>query len=367
MVLLPFVFALRWQDWRLLLSSRVFLFLTLWIGVLTLSIVWSDPALRTSDAVYDTLRYAILILLFVAATAWVVASRDDWFSRVLFLLVPVATIVLIYSIAIYYAEHPFPSARLGNMIFYRESPNRGTVGFLLVALIGMTGALGRSSRIMKALGWAGLVVGLAFILLAQSRGLLLAFTVGAIIQLAYLRYWRLLLVLGISSMLAVVATDLLDLGVRSFLDRADAHRFVIWTAVLERIQESLWLGEGLVMDRSVAGADGRTYYSPHNIWLMSTLVAGLFGLVSLILVVLAAMRESFLQCRMHEREPSSVAVLGLSTVVAGLVLLSFDGHEIIDQANPHLWLGLWFPLGVLTGYEVRRRQLYVSTPPRETP
>jgi len=357
LVILPFLLALRWQDWRLLLSSRVFQFLILWVLLLTLSITWSDPALLTKDAVYDKLRYAFLILSFVAVTAWVVASRDDWFERMALMLVPVAAFVLIYSVVIYYADHSFPSARLGNMVFYRESPNRGSVGFLLVALIGLAALVKTRRPIFLVVGWVGLIAGLAFILLAQSRGLFLAFLVGAFVQLVYYGYWRVVLFLSFGGALVVMATDLLDIGVRSFIDRADARRFVVWAAVIERIQENLWLGEGLIIDRSIDGADGRTYYSPHSVWLMSTLVAGLPGLVSWLLLVLVAAREGVMQYRAPPLEQTAMSVLGLSMLAAGVVLLSFAGHEIIDQVSPHFWLALWLPLGLVAGYEVRRRVL----------
>ncbi|WP_196800376.1 MULTISPECIES: O-antigen ligase [unclassified Thioalkalivibrio] len=355
LIVLPFLLAMRWQDWGLLLSSRVFQFLILWVGVLSASMLWSDPSLVDADEVYDKVRYALLTLIFVSATAWVVATRDDWFDRLVLVLIPIAAVVLVYSIGVYYADHPFPSTRLNNMVFYRDSPNRGSVGFLLVALVGLAVALNRDKGYLRILGWVGVAVGVAFILLAQSRALLLGFSVGAVVQLAYFRYWKVLLGLVFGVGAFVVVTHVMDFGFRSFIERADANRFTVWLAVVDRIMQNPWYGEGLILDRAVMGGDGRTYYSPHSIWLMSTLVAGILGVAAWVLLALVAMREAFHQSR-REFCGRATAVLGISMFFAGVFLLSFAGHEIIYQVNPHFWLGLWFPLALLVGHELRRRR-----------
>lgn len=355
LIVLPFLLAMRWQDWGLLLSSRVFQVLILWVGVLSASMLWSDPNLVDADEVYDKVRHALLTLIFVSATAWVVATRDDWFDRLVLVLIPIAAVVLVYSIGVYYADHSFPSARLNNMVFYRDSPNRGSVGFLLVALIGLAVALNRDKGYLRVLGWVGVAVGVAFILLAQSRALLLGFSIGAVAQLAYYRYWKVLLGLVFGVGAFVVVTHVMDLGFRSFIERADANRFTVWSAVVDRIMQNPWYGEGVILDRAVMGGDGRTYYSPHSIWLMSMLVAGILGALAWALLVLAAIREAVHQVGMTSRERIAGLAFGISMFFGGIVMLSFDGHEIIHRVNPHFWLGLWVPLALLIGYELRRR------------
>lgn len=311
-MLLPFVVSMTRADWRLLFSCRVVQIVSLFLGYLLLSLVWSPP--RGVEFVYDSVRYTLLTLGFVCAVAWVCSRSISCLDRFLIVLVPTATAVLVYSVWIFYADHSFPSSRLSNMVFYRDNPIRGSVGFAFVALLGLAVALNGRRRALKAMGLIGLSVSLLFLLLAQSRGLLLGVAAGAALQLVWHRYWKCLAFSFAILVLGVAALEFSDSGARGFIERADSQRLEIWAGTAERISSAPILGEGIGADTSIVGSDGREYYSPHNVIFMSALVGGLVGLF-LFLVVVGA---SFWRVGAHApRDPCGF--LGGSLLVCGLV------------------------------------------------
>lgn len=351
LVFFPLLAALRWRDWKFIFSSGTIKLVSLFLAYMLLTGLWGGYG---DDGLYNSFRYSLIILGAVVAIAWVVSKSDLWPVRWLIALVFAAITALIYSSVVFYAEHPFPASRLVNLLYYHDNPNPAAVGFLLVFVFSLFSVLTGGSR-LKWIAIVGLLAALVFLVLAQSRGLLLAAVVSAFVQLVYFRYWKVLLVAGFAALFGLLALEWTDWGMRGFLERGDARRFEVWQAALSRIAESKIFGEGLGTDTRIEISGGRTVYSPHNLPLMSFLVGGTIGgalLAGLLFVLVRTVTQDFLR-------GGEVAALAGSAMVAGLVLVNVDSHNIITRIHPQIWVGFWIPVGLVAGRELVLKSRHV--------
>lgn len=345
-VFLPFLLVLGREQLRWLLSSRIIQCLGFFLGYLLLSVAWSPDA--SFDVLGSKFRYALIIFLAVLATAYMAARDVQWGERFFWILGLAACVVFVYSVSHYYQAHPFPAARLSNLIYYHDNPNPAAVGVLPAFILSLCFVLSGRSQALRLVAVVPLLLSGAFLLLAQSRGLILGAVIGGLFLFIRLRYWKtLVLVLGFA-LAAVLALEIIDWGGRGLIERAGAQRSVIWQVTLSRIVEAPWFGAGLASDTSVM-VGNRSHVSPHNLWLMAVMVGGVVG--GLLLVTLHALAIRTTYSDWHDR--SNGAVLAGALFVAGLVPMLVDGHQIITRIHPHLWVALWLPLGLLAGRELR--------------
>lgn len=353
LVFLPLLVALRWQDWKFIFSSRIVQLVSVFLAYVLLTGLWGGYG---DDGFYNGLRYSLIILGAVVALAWVVSQSTRWHVRWSIALVFAAIAALIYSGIVFYTQHPFPAARLVNLLYYHDNPNPAAAGFLLVFVFSLFSLL-TGERRLKWIASAGLLSALVFLVLAQSRGLLLAAVVSAFVQLVYFRYWKILFVAVFAAVFGLLALEWTDWGVRGFLERGDARRVEVWQAALARIAESWVFGEGLGTDARIEISGGRMVYSPHNLALMSLLVGGAAGgaLLGSLLFVLARVGVQ------DVLRGGKVAALAVSAMAAGLVLVNLDSHNIITRIHPHIWVGFWIPIGLVAGRELALRSRYVNS------
>ena len=347
LVLAPFLLGATKGYWKEIWSVPSVKFLLIFFGYLLLSMAWSEDV--EQGVLYDNIRYILMTLGFILAVAWVSAVHNEWLGKVLIVLAPVSLFVLIFSFFTYYGENDFPYSRLNNMVFYRDNPIAGSVGFVFVALLSLAAILQHKNSVWRALGWLGFLSALVFLLLAQSRGLLLGVIVGGVILLVCNKYWRVLGLVFVSCAAVIALVELTD-GSRGFIERADSGRFAIWAATYERIAERPYFGEGLGTDYAIERADGRTNISPHNVFLMTALIGGSVGL----LLFFCLLASTVFLANDRPRTSDSPAVLGLALLGGGLAMLSLNSHALVDTVNSHLWLGLWLPIGILLGQGLKR-------------
>jgi O-antigen ligase len=350
LILLPFVISMTHEDWRKFFSSSIVKCLVLFLLYGILSISWSESV--TISFVYDHLRYVVIIIIFTMAVAWVVSHKSFWEEKLLYVLVPVAGAVFVYSVLTYYGEHSFPAARLNNMVFYRNNPNAGSAAFVLVALMGLNAVLQKSNRLTCMLGGFGLIVGIAFLFLSQSRGLLLGMAAGTVVQLICFRYWRSLAFVFLMLAGTIIVLESFDLGMRSFIQRGDSHRIDIWLVSLQKIAANPIIGLGGAVDLSIITAEsgGKVFESPHNIWLVVAMSGGIIWLGLFIVLLAVAGKEAFRSIM----ENNSKGCFYASLMLAGLCILSFSCHNIIENIGSHYWTTLWLPLGLIAGLELNR-------------
>lgn len=355
-VFLPALLFYGGAYWRFLGSTWTFRLLALFLGYLVLSLAWGPEGLLGN--IYDKSRYALIILGAVAVTGWVLASDEVWLSRLLMVLLPVGAVVLIYSVLTFYGETSYSGARLQNQVFYHQNPNSGAVGFYLLTVLGAYGALAGQAVSLRVLGFLALVVGGAFLVLAQSRGLLAGAFVAIFLQLLCLGRWKLIALLVLALNAVIAGFELFDSSGRGLLERGDAKRLEIWAIVVERILAAPIIGHGISVDTGVVLPSGDRHLSPHNFLLMVLLVGGIVG--AGLLMALVGRCVVVLRDAISSGLPG--AVFSASLMAGGLVIIAFDGHDLITRIHPHLWLGLWLPLGAVLALEMRQRNLGAAPP-----
>nr|WP_282571425.1 O-antigen ligase family protein [Methylonatrum kenyense] len=340
-VFLPFlVFSTR-EQWRLILQNTGIRLLAALFLFLLLSLAWG-PGEDQIDP-FDRFRWAVLSLIYFSVV--LVAASED--SRVLVKLGLVLSIAacaaVLWSSFQFYGTANGLQGRVYNHLFYSDNPIRGSVGLAFAgALAGLLLFTEKSlSPWMKALFGATFVFVVLFLFLGQSRGLLLA--LGAAMGVAFIVHGRLKwIALGaIAVGIALIASELLFGPGRSFIERGATYRLDIWQAALLPGLEAPFFGHGLSVEREIfVESVGKTFYSPHNLFLVAFLLGGLVALALLVLLVVFAVSRAY----RHRRDWEYRVVLGL--IAFGVINVSLTGHEIIYRVEPHVWVSFFLPLAL---------------------
>ena len=342
LVLLPFFLTLRLSDLRSVFSERVVQVALFFLVCLLISQAWGS--MTDPELVYDRVRWALLAFLFVVVVA-LMASRDpNWPDKLACVLAVCVIAAFIYSVFSFYSQYDFPASRLANQLYYSNNPIRGSVGVALAGVVCAFQLMKGSAGRLGTLFWTGLLSAVSFLILGQSRGLALALFVSIVVGLILGRWWKLLGVFTLIAVLVVLATEVPDVGVRGFLGRADSYRLDIWLVTIERIKDVLLFGEGLNSSREISvSMYDKTFHSPHNIFLVTGVTGGLVGIALLLLLYAVTIRAAItVGVRANQWLP-----LGL--IVFGVVTMSLAAHEVIYRVEPHVWLGLWLPIGLASG------------------
>ncbi len=348
LLFLPVIVLMTKRDWRVLLGNHLIIGVFSFLSYLLLTMLWAS-SVDLSEAV-ERIRHAVITLGFVLAVAWVVANDPIWWQRFLWVAVPAAAAIFLISFWPYYTSGAVFSDRLVNVVFYHSNPNPAAVGFLPVFLISCYALSSGCKRPIVLMAFIGLSASAAFLVLAQSRALLLAGFIGLLAMLVVRQRWWALVAAMLTAALVLGFWEVSDWTGRGLIERADSNRLGIWEGAVRLIGQSPFLGYGFGSEVPIETDSGREYLSPHNIWLMAGITGGVIGIVMLALVYFLGLRSA----GRSVGDGVSGYVLVISLVLAGFVVINLDSHEIIRRVNPHLWIGLWFPLGLLVGLNIRR-------------
>lgn len=348
LVLLPFLLVLQRSEWRALFASHTVRLTSLLLAYMVLTLSWSAEV--TADDVYDHFRHALLMLSLVLIIAQVTQLNPRWLEDVFPLFVLAAVIVTAYSTFQFYQDNTFPYARLQNQMGIRDNPIGGSVPLVLIGLTCTAVSLADRNLMRRGLALFGAFSALVFLVLAQSRSLLLGFVIGLVILLVYLRAWRLLASAVGVGLLGLLALEFSEVF-RGFLERADSYRFAIWSDALRQIGEKPWLGHGLntpmLFDEEHAHTD-----SAHNMWLTVYLQGGLPGFLLYAGVMLTSL-VWLLRSARSEGTYLFVALLGFT-----LVFTALNVHGLVGRFSPHLVTSVWLCIGLAAGVELRLRETH---------
>jgi O-antigen ligase len=204
---------------------------------------------------------------------------------------------------------------------------------------------------------------LSYMLLAQSRGPLLSFTVS---MLAWqLSAWLLhkegshkhrnrpLVVLALLSVLIsaliIVNPEYFKLV---FLRKISyQYRLDIWEQLLIRIKNAPWFGHGLNADPRTEVSIGVIWQHPHSVYVATLLYGGIVGLLLLIAVVISGLWKGFGRVR----QPMNL--MAASMVLYGALCIAPNGNMLIHHPKP-FWLFFWFPLALVVASELPDHPLH---------
>lgn len=207
----------------------------------------------------------------------------------------------------------------------------------------------------RGLWFAGVAASLAFVVLAGSRGALLALLGSAALLICLNRrgsIWWLATSAALGYLL-LVATGALEFGRLTVPHGGDSFRLAIWSQSLDHWLAAPWLGHGLGQDfsyRLTLPPAHPMVNHPHNAYLGTALYGGLGALLLLLALLGGALYRSWQALR--ERGDGAV----LASLLLGSLFIFTDGARLIDNPQP-FWLYLWLPLSLAIAGDLDRRRL----------
>ncbi len=305
-------------------------------------IVWSGLTLLWGEG--DTRRVfafalgAVCTLLFMAALG--ADLRHPLAMRRLgTLLIWAGCVNALWSIALGLTLHTITPQLLGWGITHH--PILGASVMAVALLTALIRAVSEPPR--RWLHAAACVVMAAFILLTESRGPLLACTLGVLI-IVLGGPWRRRAGLVIMTGCVLLTREPIawrqhQIGI--VMNRGDHHRFEAWSRTLQLIRQRPLFGHGLAANLDLPGI---TF--PHDLYLGVLFYSGLVG--AAIFVALAVTVTTRLLRLPSGPDRLWLAALWVNALVAGLTDLGQ-----ITKGPGALWLIVWLPIGMILAYPTR--------------
>ncbi len=338
LVLLPYLFVFFDNKPVELLKTRTIKILYLFLLYFLVSLLWSQGP--DIDAVYNIVRKELLVLFFIISLAWLWnQGYQEYLLRGLLLGAFIGVLLSIY----YYYIH------LGNDWQSRlEGFDRGghaikspvMYGAVLVTLFCCLDKIKR----YRWLAYIAMMLFLVFVLLSQTRGILIA-TLASISACLLLKgKIRTILAMLVAAIIGLAYAYYADIFSR-MLTLQDV-RYEIWQQALRDWSLHPIFGFGIYPEREVILPSGVSYVHPHNIFISHLLYGGIVGLTLLILVWLSICFSAF-RCWLNQRDLLPLGLFFYSTWV-GL----FDFSTLIKSADVE-WIFFWFMVALIIAYEAR--------------
>jgi predicted tellurium resistance membrane protein TerC len=310
----------------------------------------SDAELSSS---FQNLRYGVELFFLIVAVS---LCMPAWLERPLFissLFFYACIFVGVYGISDYFITGDFPKRLTIPEISFLKLPILGAGTLFCVWLAGflIKSSAKQAKASVNAVEVTAFCVVSFYILLSQSRGVILAVCVFLMLMLVFsgllkrrAAFWAcggaviILLVLGVQS--SADALNFFD----SMYERGTSYRLEIWATVLKNPPENLIFGSGIATDylQTPAGQAwlaerGWGVSHTHNL-LLGTYYSG--GLISLLvflvyvgLLITAVLRSNW---RYEVKLSMFLALISI------FVLTSTDTYHFIEKPKPIWWI-FWVP------------------------
>jgi len=338
LVLLPYLFVFFGDKPVELLKTRTIKILYLFLLYFLVSLFWSQGP--DIDAVYNIVRKELLVLFFVISLAWL--WNQGYQENLLRGLLLGAFVGVLLSIYYYYIH-------LGNDWQSRlEGFDRGghaikspvMYGAVLVTLFCCLDKIKR----YRWLAYIAMILFLLFVLLSQTRGILIAILASISVCLLLKGQVRTILAMLVAALIVLAYAYYADIFSR-MLTLQDV-RYEIWQQAFRDWSLHPIFGFGIYPEREVVLSSGVSYVHPHNIFISHLLYGGIVGLTLLILVWLSICFSAF-RCWFSQRDLLPVGLFFYFTWV-GL----FDFSTLIKSADVE-WVFFWFMVALIVAYEAR--------------
>ncbi|MGA2655645.1 MAG: O-antigen ligase family protein [Gammaproteobacteria bacterium] len=345
------LFPLIAQDvWRShLLKHPLLYFILAYMLYAALSGLWTVPT-QVAMTWYKPFVRTLYIMVFCLGVAWVSLRTPGFFEKLLTALVFAATFVALIGIISWVVHYGGDFAIRLMGITRAEHSIQGAASFAVIFLL----ALVRFSRV--ELLWHKLAYGLAalicllFVVLAQTRGVLISIGVSVLVYVILRRDFKLLLIFAFSALvilaLSFYSFDLPKLwaGLTNMLSMS--FRMEMWHTIFEQALQRPWFGHGFLHDSRVMAA-GILFPHAHNIYLSIFFFSGLVGLLLYCMMILSALYYAY-----QNRQIDKYMFAGLAVIFASVALISDVGRVIVSPND--LWFYLWFPIGILLSTRIMK-------------
>ena len=338
MVPLVFLFPEQFRRFDLPLLGLATLFLT-YMG---LSVSWSE----SGESVAKHLGFVLLVIGFSLSIA-VVMTRFRWALYWLSLVIILAAVINCgYSLYLHYANpefQPLPEPRL-YALGRLSNPVISALSYGFVVVLCAHMVMTRERMIAKIVFAEIALLLIGGIVLTWTRGVWLGLTaaliVGILLQYPGHRKKQLIAIAAVCLGIGVIV--LASLGPDILVKRALSFRPEIWAEFIARtLAANPLIGLGLTTDSVFhLASEPEPFKHPHSLFVSTFYYGGFIGLVLyLSMLMLAAIR-------VVQFEQHPIKVLAGMLLTFGVVATLVDGNEILVKVN-HLWLLIWFPIGLL--------------------
>ncbi|MFP6896202.1 MAG: O-antigen ligase family protein [Roseibacillus sp.] len=310
-----------------------------------LSRLWSDG----SEPLSNPADLAMVFLLLVALVT--IGRREGAGAWILAGLAILSTTVTLFSLFLFYAEEDqvFAVDRLRNVFIYEDGLNPVLTGMLCAfGAVVATWFTRRDDRRPLRIAWLACLAVLIFgLMMAQSRGAMLAAGAGLLVLVYYLRraVWPAVLTIAVTVGAYIVVLLRLDAEV-NLIERGSAGRVAIYQWFLDRttILDTI-IGRGMSADVTIAEEElGWFVDHPHSAYLTQFILTGVLGLGILLFVIGWATRCALVQAKRKE-------ALWLALIASGSMALLFDCGQMFSlYSAPRIeFLLLLVPAALLMG------------------
>lgn len=323
------------------LSNQVLLILFLFFSYASLLAAWHG------DLGY--IRRAIVLLMFVLVSGFLVGNAPSVFRKVLFVLGGAAFVIgALFLVEAYYNSGFVDFNKLstqGTMIsWFASYDNRITAGLHLtvLAVAAVWCFFNSSTRWISGFYFIAFLVVFGAIVLTFARTALLAL-IASLFFFFIVEFFR-------NKTKHRVLFGVLLLGALTYLallwgysfDRGLTYRDKIWIVLLGDLSTSVeWLlgkGPAAAVD-FVEFKKGHLAVHPHSIYVETIYRLGLIGLVLFVTLVIAVLKKLYRKCTPNTNDFFIALVCGC---LAGMF---FDFSNLLYTPNL-LWMWLWLPIGV---------------------
>ena len=350
-VALPFslLICLKKVNLRPLIANRTFWLVVIYLVYMFCTLLWAEDLSISDLSKYG--RRIFYILLFLAVTLHVAGSYPVLLEKSLAIVSAIGAIVALGTIIFFYAKNPLISRLWAYGLLY--SPTQASSQYGIIIIISSY-FMSRGPNIRTKLAYlAILLISLAYVMLAQSRGTLVALVLTLIVwQMSvwfFLKDHRHTYLKNLSLVLASLFTVGLipviaypEFFRASFLQRGLTYRGEIWAEVLTKVMEAPWVGHGLTAIARTVSADGTVHIEAHSVYLATLFYGGTVGLFLLLAVLVSTFWDGFRQAK------QSGHLLLVCLFSYGALLIVPNGSMLINHPKP-FWLFFWFPLGLILG------------------
>jgi O-antigen ligase len=272
---------------------------------------------------------------FLAALAVLARERPEWIWQGLAIAFVFLALSCPVSFYFYYIRDMHP---LSYRLYGIGQISHPILGAYVMALVVVWGAQFRPLGWWKCLLWGGLLLlALAFIVLGQSRGAMLALIIG----ICAMPLWgggRVAWIGCISILIAAwVGYQLFE---PLILQRGLSYRPEIFLASLEMVAQKPFMGLGIGSDYRVVTANyPEGFDHSHNGFTHVAIELGIMGVVLWVGLWMSAFRIAW----NHRQSREGRLVLG--SLVVSLVALQFDASSLWDTPRAE-WFITWLPLAL---------------------
>lgn len=341
---LPMLLVLPWQKPQLNhYGGMPTLIATLFAGYATLSVLWGSSP---QDAGYF---FGVFLLLFawLAGVAWLHQQAPLNTARLLQWLIGCGIVIGLSALVVFYTQNDL-STRLSSWTVARNPIVTAQI-FGVAALLAWVQSW-RASEPKESWGFFSAAL-LAFlpVIMAQSRGPLLALAVTLFLALILLRprltVWLpqgvlLLFALGLYYGIVGIPADILERGIGL------TYREEVWLHIIQRLPDNFWFGIGLTKDTDIdLQIPGYIpFHHAHNAYLDTLFRTGIVGLLLLLTHLFYVLR--------HWRINPQLLPLYL-WLIYGVVCVCSNTRILFWQLDAK-WLLYWIPAGLIAATHITR-------------